>query len=79
MRRRASIVGVLCFVLLLFAAGALRFTHLNWDQFQHVHPDERFIVWVADSISRPADVASALDPRRSTINPFRWPPAAGDP
>ena len=63
---------------LLAVAAALRLTNINWDQFQHVHPDERFIVWVADSMTRPADLASALDPVRSTINPFRWPPGHGD-
>lgn len=64
--------------LIFFVAAALRFWNINWDQFQHVHPDERFIVWVADSISLPADLSAALDPARSTINPFRWPPGHGD-
>ena len=68
----------LLLVGLLAVAAALRLTNINWDQFQHVHPDERFIVWVADSMTRPADLASALDPLRSTINPFRWPPGHGD-
>ncbi|MCX6031356.1 MAG: DUF2298 domain-containing protein [Chloroflexi bacterium] len=65
-------------VLLFVAAAAFRLTHVNWDQFQHVHPDERFIVWVVDSVSLPANLTEALDPARSTINPFRWPPGAGD-
>ena len=68
----------LLLVGLLTVAAALRLTNINWDQFQHVHPDERFIVWVADSMTRPVDLASALDPVRSTINPFRWPPGHGD-
>ena len=38
---------------LLTAAAVLRLTNINWDQYQHVHPDERFIVWVADSIDAP--------------------------
>jgi len=70
--------------VLLIAGGALRLTHINWDQFQHVHPDERFIVWVADTISWPDDQISgfqslivALDPARSTLDPFHWPPDAG--
>ena len=63
---------------LLTVAAALRLTNINWDQFQHVHPDERFIVWVADSMTRPADLASTFDPLRSTINPFRWPPGHGE-
>jgi YYY domain-containing protein len=78
-RDRALTVGTVVLCGLLIAAGAaLRLTHINWDQFQHVHPDERFIVWVADTISWPKDLGSALDPARSTINPFRWPPNAGD-
>jgi uncharacterized membrane protein len=77
-RRATLYVCRLAFFALLLAAGALRFTNLNWDQFQHVHPDERFIVWVADSISRPASLQAAFDPALSTIDPFRWPPGAGD-
>ncbi|MCX7670243.1 MAG: hypothetical protein N2439_09240, partial [Anaerolineae bacterium] len=64
--------------LLLMVGAGLRLWNINWDRFQHVHPDERYIVWVADSISLPADWSSALDPLRSTINPFRWPPGHGD-
>lgn len=79
--RRALTLALLA--LLLVAGGALRFTDLNWDQFQHVHPDERFIVWVADTMSFPADLGTALDPERSPLNPFRWPAAgqelAGEP
>jgi len=48
------------------------------DQFQHIHPDERFIVWVADTTSWPGDLATALDPARSTLNPFRWPQSDAD-
>jgi len=74
--RRFGVGGAL--VLLLLAGAGLRLWNINWDQFQHVHPDERYIVWVADSLSVPLDLATALDPLRSTINPFRWPPGHGD-
>ena len=60
--------------VIFLCAAILRFAGINWDQHQHVHPDERFIVWVADTLSWPDDLATALDPARSTINPFRWPP-----
>ena len=63
---------------LVVAAAALRLVNINWDQFQHVHPDERFIVWVADTISWPGDLSAAFDPARSTLNPFRWPPGGGE-
>jgi YYY domain-containing protein len=69
---------LLSVAVLLILGGSLRLLHINWDQFQHVHPDERFIVWVADTISWPGDLQAALDPVRSTLNPFRWPPEGGD-
>ncbi len=65
----------LVLALLVFIAAALRLYDVNWDQFQHVHPDESFIVWVADTIAWPGSLSAALDPERSTLNPFRWPPA----
>ena len=69
----------LALIVVIFGCAALlRFAGINWDQYQHVHPDERFIVWVADTLSWPDDLATALDPARSTINPFRWPPGDGD-
>lgn len=64
--------------LLLLVGAGLRVWNINWDRFQHVHPDERYIVWVADSLSLPSDLATAFDPLRSPLNPFRWPPGHGD-
>ena len=54
---------------------ALRGAQLG--QQKQDHPDERFIVWVADTLSWPTDLATAFDPDRSSINPFRWPPSSG--
>jgi len=72
--------------LLVVAGGALRFSHINWDQFQHVHPDERFIVWTADTISWPGtpsagvvqSLFAALNPQTSSLNPLRWPPGTNE-
>jgi len=84
LNRRA--VRVTLLLALILIGGALRFTDINWDRFQHLHPDERFIVWVADTMRWPTGVEGgfvsqlgvALDPEHSALNPFRWPPAAGD-
>jgi hypothetical protein len=76
--RRERWAGRVVLVVLVLIGAALRLTNLNWDQYQHVHPDERFIVWVADSISWPQSLAAALNAATSTIDPFRWPPTAGD-
>ena len=84
-RTSRILLGVLL-VALLVAAAFLRFTGINWDRFQHIHPDERFIVWVADTMKWPSDAPGgfvaqlrvALDPARSPLNPLRWPPGSGD-
>lgn len=65
--------------LLLLIAAALRLTGLDWDDFQHHHPDERYITWVATTIEFPSPGSlSRADwqPETSTFNPFRWPPQA---
>ncbi len=79
MRKSRPVLRFSALVLLVVCAAAFRLSDINWDQFQHVHPDERFIVWVADSMSLPESLAQAFDPLRSPINPFRWPPGKDDP
>src|SRR4051794_16939083 len=49
------LVGVL--LILVLAAGAyFRFVGQNWDDYTHLHPDERFLTGVASSLG------GALDP-----------------
>ena len=72
------ILTIVLLVGILAVGGALRLYNVNWDRYQHVHPDERFIVWVADTVHWPGNLASALDPLTSPLNPFRWPPAPGE-
>ena len=58
-------------LLLILAAGlGLRLTGLDWDAYEHYHPDERYISWVATTIEWPTDWSTALDPTRSTFNPY---------
>lgn len=67
--------------IILLSAAALRLTGLDWDAFQHHHPDERYITWVATTIDFPSirgsDWAAQWRPETSTFNPFHWPPGAG--
>ncbi len=63
---------VLLFPILIIA-GALRLTGNGWDQYEHYHPDERYIAWVATSIEAPVTLRTALDPQKSTFNPYYWP------
>ncbi len=66
----------LALTAILLSALALRLTGVDWDGFYHVHPDERYIVWVGTTVDFPTDWSIALDPQRSTFNPFYWPPEA---
>ncbi len=59
--------------VILLVALALRVTGLDWDDYRHFHPDERYIAWVAASIEWPASWRAALDPLRSSLNPYYWP------
>lgn len=66
---RAAAWGLtLLFVLL---GGWLRFTHLDWDGWQQLHPDERGIWFVAQTIHLPDSLSDATAPARSPLNPFR--------
>lgn len=70
MARNRQVVALL---LILALAAFLRLTGLDWDGFQHHHPDERYLTWVATTIEAPPDLVSAFSPRDSTFNPFYWP------
>ena len=69
------LVAILVVIILIMAA-ALRLSGLDWDGYQHYHPDERYITWVATTIERPSHLKTALNPRQSPFNPYYWPPAA---
>ncbi|MFN2161291.1 MAG: phospholipid carrier-dependent glycosyltransferase [Candidatus Promineifilaceae bacterium] len=63
-------------VLILLAALAFRWTGIDWDSYNHYHPDERYITWVATTIEWPANLADGLIPNKSSLNPFYWYPGA---
>jgi 4-amino-4-deoxy-L-arabinose transferase-like glycosyltransferase len=66
----------LTLLLILLLAAGLRLTAVDWDGYNHYHPDERYILWVATTIEWPTDWATAFDPAQSTFNPYHWPPGA---
>ena len=78
---RNRLTPLLIIPIMLFAAG-LRLTAVDWDNYHHYHPDERYITWVATSIEWPTESEgginwpTALDPRQSTFNPYYWSPQA---
>lgn len=63
---------------ILIVAAVLRLTGLAWDDYHHYHPDERYIAWVATSVTWPTNWTDAWQPHRSTLNPFYWPAKTRD-
>lgn len=51
-------------------AFILRIYGLNWDQNQHLHPDERFLTMVTEGVKWPTTFSDYLDSRKSTLNPY---------
>lgn len=56
-------------VLLLGLAAFLRFSGLNWDQGNHLHPDERFLTMVAAALRPLESLAEYFDTANSGLNP----------
>ncbi len=65
--REAAQVLLLGAVLLVGAH--LRFTGLNWDEDQHLHPDERFLTMVETGIEPAAGLGEYFDTSASPLNP----------
>lgn len=63
------IITKLPILLILTFALLIRLYGLNWDQGQHLHPDERFLTMVAVAQEFPSTFKQYLDPISSKLNP----------
>jgi YYY domain-containing protein len=63
---RSCALGVFALVVV---AAALRFQGLDWDEGQHLHPDERFLTMVETAIRAPRSFAEYFDSAHSPLNP----------
>lgn len=70
-----KILSTFWLILILAVSLALRLHNINWDEFQHAHPDERWITMVAVEISPPRSLSEAFNPRLSPLNPLYDPEA----
>ena len=59
---------VLLFLIILVAIF-FRFYDLNWDQNEHLHPDERFLTLVGVAMKMPPSLGDYLNPQVSSFNP----------
>ncbi len=76
--RSDVLVGVLLVVVML-VGGYFRFTGLNWDDFTHLHPDERFLTDVAQGIGHDLNPSGSDDAATAQIIECsrRYPDTAG--
>ena len=65
---RSWIIIFLLVCVLLFGAY-LRTRGLYWGEYQYLHPDERFLVWVGSDISPVESLSAYWDTATSTLNP----------
>jgi len=66
----ANIIKKVLPVFIFFFAFALRVYGINWDQNQHLHPDERFLTMTTDAMIWPESLAEYLSPSISKLNPY---------
>src|SRR5438105_5104526 len=76
-------LSIAAFVAILLIGGFLRLTHVNWDDNDgpwnssgagavsgHLHPDERFLVQMADGTRGPSSILNYFDTDTSRLNPY---------
>ncbi len=54
---------------ILILGAYFRFVGVNWDENQHLHPDERFLTMVASGITSEGNEGRYFDTATSTLNP----------
>jgi len=57
-------------LLIILIAAFFRLLGLDWDQGQHLHPDERFLTMVVSAMEVPKSLSDYLNPNVSPMNPY---------
>ncbi len=60
---------IVLLILILFISGFLRIRGIRWDEDYHLHPDERFLTMVENSIYPVDSLKEYFDTSVSTLNP----------
>ncbi|MEA4908932.1 MAG: DUF2298 domain-containing protein [Anaerolineaceae bacterium] len=66
---RTPWIYVILLVGILLAGAYFRFIGINWDDHQHLHPDERFLTMVETAISPVSNVSDYFNTAVSSLNP----------
>ncbi len=67
--KNRDLVWDILLLIILVIGAYFRFTGLNWDANQHLHPDERFLTMVASSIAPLENPGDYFNTEKSTLNP----------
>jgi len=67
---KSWVISKYIILLILIFAFFFRLYGLNWDQDQHLHPDERFLTMVMSAMKIPPTFSDFLNPNISTMNPY---------
>ncbi len=57
-------------MLILILALNFRLLNINWDNDNHLHPDERFLTMVMNDCQIPQNLKQYLNPQESPLNPY---------
>ena len=68
-KRSGSWVFDVLLIGVLLVGGYLRLVGVNWDENQHLHPDERFLTMVEDGIRPVQNLGQYFNTAISTLNP----------
>jgi hypothetical protein len=72
--RRRQVATTLTIVSILLVGFYFRtLVGLNWDEDQHLHPDERFLTMVTDEIKVPDSASTYFNSTKSPLSPYNHP------
>ncbi len=57
-------------LVVLVIGAVLRFTGLDWDEGQHLHPDERFLTMVETALGWPTSLQQYFDTAKNPLSPY---------
>ena len=64
-----ALITVFLLALILIVGGYFRFLNINWDESYHLHPDERYLSMVLNSIRPVESIKDYFNTQTSSLNP----------
>lgn len=64
-----KVLRILLLTVILIVSAYFRFIGLDWDQSQHLHPDERFMTMVVSALDPTESLEDYFNTATSTLNP----------